>query len=74
MPRFDAEAINDLFSYHAPNDEQRGHYEAIRDAAKTFALVLVEHTPQSADQSAAIRHLRECVHTANGSIALEGKF
>jgi hypothetical protein len=39
-----------------------------------FAHVIVAHTKPSADQSAAIRHLRECVHTANGSIALEGKF
>ena len=66
--------IEDLFSYHAPTLDQIPHYEAIRAAAKTFALVLVEHTPQSADQTVAIRKLRESVHIANASIALRGQF
>lgn len=64
--------IEELFTYHKPEGEQSAHYEAIRAKAKEFALVLVEHTPTCADQSAALRKLRECVMTANASIALNG--
>lgn len=71
---FTPDQIDDLFTYHPPTEEQRAHYEAIRAAAKDFARVLVAHTPQSPDQSAAVRLLRQCVHTANGSIALKGRF
>lgn len=63
------EDIVNFFTYHAPTPEQVGHYNAIREAALEFARVLNEHTPASADQTAAIRHLRECVMTANASIA-----
>lgn len=66
--------IDDLFSYHAPTPDQIPKYEAIRAGAKAFALVLIANTPQSADQTAAIRLLRQCVHTANGSVALKGQF
>jgi len=37
-----------------------------------LALVILEHTPPSADQSAAIRKVREAVMTANASIACGG--
>lgn len=64
--------IDDLFTYHAPNDEQARQYDAIRTYAKAFAYVLLDNTPTSADQTAAIRKLRECVMTANAAIALRG--
>jgi hypothetical protein len=64
--------IENWFSYHAPDAEQLPKYEAIRDAAKVFAQVIVDNTPSSADQSAAIRHVREAVMTANASIACGG--
>jgi hypothetical protein len=66
------EKIDDLFSYHAPTGDQPHQYEAIRHAAKEFAHVICANTPTSADQTAAIRKLRECVMTANASIALKG--
>jgi hypothetical protein len=37
-----------------------------------LAMTILDNTPVCADQSAAIRHLRECVMTANGAIALNG--
>lgn len=70
MP-FTPEDIQELFTYHAPKPGQPERYEAIRTAARAFASVLIENTVPSADQSAAIRALRECVWTANASIALE---
>jgi hypothetical protein len=66
--------LDDLFSYHAVEADQVAKYEAIRSAARQFANTVLENTPRSADQSAAIRKIREAVMTANASIALKGKF
>jgi len=57
--------------YHAPHGDQPERYELIRSKARELAIVIIENTPSSADQTAAIRKLRECVMTANASIALE---
>lgn len=65
--------LENIFKYHAPSNDQIGKYQAIRDGAKTFAEILIANTPASADQTAAVRKLRECVMTANAAIALEGK-
>lgn len=63
--------LRNLFSYHAPTADQPQRYAAIREAAFQFARTVIENTPPSADQSAAIRKIREAVMTANASIALE---
>jgi hypothetical protein len=65
--------VEELFTYHKPEGDQLIRYGKIRDKAKELALVIVEFCPPSADTSAAIRKLREAVHVANASIALEGK-
>ena len=67
-----ADKIEDLFSYHPPEGTQPTQYEAIRATAKELAHVICANTPPSADQTAAIRKLRECVMTANAAIALKG--
>lgn len=64
--------IHQIFTYHPPQGDQPARYERIREAAKVFALVLLENTPPCADQSAAIRHVRDAVMTANAAIALQG--
>lgn len=74
MPNLDKAAINDIFSYHAPESDQIPKYNAIREAAKEFAHVVIANTPASADQTAAIRLLRQAVMTANAAIALKGKY
>jgi len=61
--------INSWFSYHAPTEAQIVAYKEIRQVAKSFAEVVLRHTPISADQTAAIRKIREAVMTANASIA-----
>lgn len=73
MP-FTREQLRDIFTYHAPDADQQVAYEKLRNAAYDFAVALVELTPPSPDQSAALRKLRECVMTANAAIALHGKF
>jgi hypothetical protein len=70
---YDKDKIDDLFSYHVPTLDQIPKYEAIRAGAKVFAQILVDNTPQSADQTDALRKLRESVMTANASLALRGQ-
>jgi hypothetical protein len=68
----DAE-IESAFTYHAPTGSQPARYVLVRDTAKALARVINECCPDGADKSAAIRKLRECVMTANASIALEAQ-
>lgn len=65
--------VENWFRYHSPDEQQLTQYEAIRSSAKQLALVILAATPESADQSAAMRKLRECVMTANAAIACRGK-
>lgn len=65
--------IDNIFTYHKPTPRQQEQYELIRVSAKVLANVIIACTPECADQTAAIRKLREAVMTANASIALEGK-
>jgi hypothetical protein len=65
--------IENIFTYHAPTPDQLPKYEAIRAKAKEMGQCIVDNTPGSADQTAAIRLLREAVMTANAAIALQGK-
>lgn len=71
---FTQEQIEDIFTYHKPEADEPARYEHIRMAAQVLAKVIVENTPSSADQTVAIRKLREAVMVANASIALKGKF
>ena len=57
------------FTYHPPKEEDVKKYTEIRSAARHFAGILIANTPPGADQSAAMRKLRECVMTANAAIA-----
>jgi hypothetical protein len=61
--------IDNWFTYHAPTDAQAVKYNNIRDAGKFLAEVILDNTPINADQSAAIRKVREAVMTANAGIA-----
>jgi hypothetical protein len=69
----DEDTLNDVFRYHAPDAAQVVRYQELREAAKAFARVVLQHCPPSADRSAAVRHVREALMTANASIALGGK-
>lgn len=63
------EQLDNWFNYHPPGPLQQGRYVVLRQAARDFAGVLRDETPPGADQTAAIRKLRECVMTANAAIA-----
>ena len=65
-----ASEIENWFTHHPPNPQQKRAYELIREKAKELAhcintLVIME----SPDKTAALRKLREAVMTANAAIA-----
>ena len=61
--------IDNWFSYHAPVGTQADRYITLRSKAKELAFLIISNTPSSADQTAAIRKLRECIMAANAAIA-----
>jgi hypothetical protein len=67
-----AQDLENWFTYHSPTDEQLPKYQAIRNAAKALASTIVANTPPSADQTAAVRKVREAAMTANQAIACGG--
>jgi len=67
------EMLVNWFTYHAPVDEQVEKYAAIRAAGLEFARIIADNTPASADQTTAVRKIREAVMTANAAIACGGK-
>lgn len=68
----DDKALENWFTYHSPTAEQIPKYLKIREAGLAFAKAIRDNTPASADQTAAIRKVREAVMTANQSIACDG--
>jgi len=65
--------LDNIFKYHSPTPDQLPKYANIRAAAHVFAKTIVDNTPPGADQTAAVRKVREAAFTANASIALDGK-
>jgi hypothetical protein len=72
MPLSDDDLKN-WFTYHAPATGQAMKYERIRAAGLEMARTILADTPPSADQTAAIRKIREAVMTANAAIACGGR-
>lgn len=67
-PDLKARIEND-FTYHAPTPEQVQRYTQLREAAKQFALLIVDLTPYSREQSLALTELERSVMFANAAIA-----
>jgi len=64
-----SETLENIFTFHAPTPEQAAQYVRIRTAAKFLAYVIDRECAPGPDRTAAIRHVREAVMTANASIA-----
>lgn len=73
MSEISREQIDNWFTYHAPNEAQLQAYEVIREKGRELAHMICKYTPTCADQTAAIRKVREAVMMANAAIACEGK-
>jgi hypothetical protein len=68
-PILAGQSLNDVFTYHPPKPSQAEVYDRIREAAKAFALLLVNNCPASADLTLAIRGVETAVFHANASVA-----
>jgi hypothetical protein len=69
-PEFDPDYV---FSHHSATPEKLKHHDAVHAGAKAFAEIILTHTPASADQTTALRLLREATMMANAAIALDGR-
>ena len=65
--------LDHWFTHHPPEGDQVERYQRVRAAGKQFAEAILRDTPPSADQSAALRKVREAVMTANAAIACRGR-
>ena len=63
------EELASRFTYHSPKGNQSDSYQAIRSSAHEFAIMIVDFTPVSREQSLALTHLEETVFWANAAIA-----
>ena len=62
--------LDEIFTYHPPNEHQLGRYEAIRANARAFAHLIEEACPDSREKSLAITSLQQTVMWANAAIAI----
>jgi hypothetical protein len=65
--------LDNDFSYHPPKDDQPERYNHIREVAHDFAVIIVENTPPSREQSVALTLLEQVVMEANAAIARNEK-
>jgi len=63
--------IENMFTYHAPNENQKERYESINEAFRAAAMTVLACSPGSAERTIAIRKLQEGRMMANAAIALE---
>ena len=63
------EILDDLFTYHAPDEAQKAKYEKINAGAKAFAKVILEECPSCPDRTSTIQDIRMARMRANSSIA-----
>lgn len=65
--------VKEWFTYHAPFGTQAERYGKLRDKARELAELFIELSPACADQTAALRMLRECNMMMNATIACNEK-
>jgi hypothetical protein len=61
--------IEQAFTYHPPKNDQLGRYQAIREGCKALALLILDMTPPSREQSQALTDLERVSMMANAAIA-----
>lgn len=66
---FLAERIENNFVYHPPKPGQPERYQRLREKAKELALLIVDVTPVSREQSVALTELETATFWANAAIA-----
>lgn len=62
--------LDRLFKYHRPRGTQPSRYAELRKAARAHADAIVAHTPESAEQTLAIRAVHQASMLANSAISV----
>mgnify|MGYP000996575556 CR=1 FL=1 len=62
--------LDALFTYHAPRGDQAERYDKLRAAARAYAQAVVDLTPESAEQTLAVRAIHVASMHANSAIAV----
>jgi len=61
--------LEKIFTYNPPKGNQSERYSEIRSKAKEFCELIQKNSPESAEQTLAIRKIEEAVMWANAGIA-----
>ena len=72
MGRVTKQNVAEAMTYHAPDEDAQAKHKAIEAGAIAFAEIVFQNTPECADQTAAVRAIREARMWANSAIALGG--
>jgi hypothetical protein len=64
--------LEELFSYHPPTPHTLPKFQAINQAAKNFAEIVLQNCPHGADRSITINAIRKARMFANAAISLNG--
>lgn len=73
MPGLSHDDINDLFTFHPPKDkETEQKHDRVREVCRTAAHHIKDLTPESPEQTTALRKLQEAMMHANAAIAIHG--
>jgi hypothetical protein len=70
--RSDREIVEQIFTYHPPNELTLPKFNAINQAAKNFAEVILQNVPPGMDRTVAINYIRLARMLANAGISLNG--
>ena len=62
--------LDNIFTYHPPNESQIQRYQALREHTKGLAELTHKLAPDSEERTQAILHLRAFLMWANASIAI----
>lgn len=69
----EALALQNVFTYHAPFDDQPERYAAIRLKAYELGVLITESCPSSRERSLALTNLEQAAFWANAAIARNEK-
>lgn len=61
--------LENIYTYHAPKDDQQARYVYLREVGKTLAAAIELSCPPSREKSVAMTHLETALFWANASIA-----
>ncbi len=69
-----AAEIEDMFEYHAWDEDQKDKGFRVRMALVNAVKVIIANVPASPDRSAAIRKIREARMDCMSAISFDGKY